>query len=480
MFKKINQKMEGSSAIQKIRTFMLSKTFMAIQFIIAAVFVSFSSKADFTSIIYGDLFFLGICMFALITCDDIIATLFPFFMVVSMSIKCYDSFDEFIKFVWLTPIMVFVMIFHYKVYKRKFTPGALWKSIIFVAIAVTLGGLGKITFAEYFRGTAIYYTFGLGFGMFAIHILMNAQYHVSKKYILRDYFSVVLTAAGLFCVYMLIHHYIMNWQQFVKDFEPLAFQWRNNASTILMITLPFSFFLSTKKYAYILAGFVQYIGILFTGSRGGAVFGTVEMAMCLLFILLVDNRNRIKNLIIVGVITAAVIAMIKPLLGFMEPVIDRLKNDNSIRIGLIKRAIVDFKSNVLFGRGLGYEGNVDVHNPAEFALCWYHSSPFQVIGSFGILGIFAFSYQLFCRMKLMWSRITAFNVFLFVSYAGLFMMGLVNPGEFSPIPYGLVATLMFIICDKNNNAGNIETEKERVLDIKKFKSKRIREGFGKK
>ena len=111
-------------------------------------------------------------------------------------------------------------------------------------------------------------------------------------------------------------------------------------------------------------------------------------------------------------------------------------------------------------------GNTDVHDPAKFALCWYHSAPFQVIGSFGIAGILAFSYQLYNRMRVLFERITLFNLTLFVAYAGLFMMSLVNPGEFSPIPYGMIATLFFVLCDKNNKYEALDKNKEEVLKIK--------------
>ena len=75
-----------------------------------------------------------------------------------------------------------------------------------------------------------------------------------------------------------------------------------------------------------------------------------------------------------------------------------------------------------------------------------------MLGSFGLVGVAAFLFQLYNRMKVVWDRVTVFNLTLFVSYAGLFMMSLVNPGEFCPIPYGMIATLLFIICDKNNIA----------------------------
>ena len=46
---------------------------------------------------------------------------------------------------------------------------------------------------------------------------------------------------------------------------------------------------------------------------------------------------------------------------------------------------------------------------------------------------------------LVWRRATLFNMTIFLSYISLEMMSLVNPGEFCPIPYELITTLIFII-----------------------------------
>lgn len=472
MIKKIYDGMENSTAIQKIRNVMMSDYFMIIQCVIAAIFVSFSSKSDFTSIVYGDMLFVALCCLSLIVCEEIIATLMPFLMISAMSIKCYDSFDVFIKFIWLAPVLVLALVFHFVVYHKKFELGAIWKGALFVGIAVTLGGVGKITASEYFSGTALFYTAGLGLGMFALYMLLNSQYTFSEKYDIRKKFALIMTLTGLFCVYMIVNYYIANWEIFVKSGSTLAFQWRNNVSTILMITFPFGFFLSTKKYPFIIAGFLQYIGIMLAGSRGGTLFGTIEMGICLLVFLLADKANRKKNLVVIGILGVAALALVQPVIKFLLPVIKRFATDNSIRLGLFSRAIEDFKSNPLFGRGLGYMGNTDVHDPAKFALCWYHSAPFQVIGSFGIVGILAFSYQLYERIRVLFKKITVFNLTLFVSYAGLFMMSLVNPGEFSPIPYGMIATLFFVLCDKNNKFSVIDKNKEEVLRLSRRNRKK--------
>ena len=450
---RLSEKMEQNNGIEKLRAFLCSKTFMAIQCVIAAVFVIWKGKGNIMPLVYGNIVLGAILCFILVICDDLIGTLMPFLLVSCLSIKCYNSFDIYIKLLPLAPVIAAVLIFHFVVYRKKLDMGKTWPGAAAVAIAVTLGGLGKITAREYFSGTALFYTFGLGIGMFLLYMLMNTHYHASDKYVLRLRFSFIMMLTGLFVVFMIGHHYLIYWTNFMAKLSPLNFQWRNNASTLLMLSMPFAFYLSIHKYPFFFVGGLQYLAILFTGSRGGALGGTVECALCLIVLVYCDKKNRKKTLITIAtLVTVAFSVFIMPLMRFFEPVLTRLAGGDDIREGLIRRALEDFKSNVLFGRGLGYNGNTDVHNPAKFAICWYHSSPFQVIGSFGLVGVAAFAFQLYNRMKVIWEKITVFNLTLFVSYAGLFMMSLVNPGEFCPIPYGMVATLLFIICDKNNIA----------------------------
>ncbi len=466
------ERMEQNKGILAVRKFMLSKTFMFIQFIIAAIFVVARGMGNITPLVWGIVCLGTILCAILIFCDDIIATLLPFLLAACIAIKCYDSFDYFIKVVPIVPLPVFAFAFHLIVYRKKTDWGKTWKGAVAVAVAVTLGGLGKITAPEYFSGSALYHTFGLGIGMFLVYLIMNTLYRPkSELYTLRFHFSFIMTLTGLFCVFMIVHHYILFLPNFLEKLSPIYFQWRNNVSTILMLTMPFAFFLSSKKYPYIFLGFLQYAAILFTGSRGGALGGTVELGLCLFALIYSDVRNRKKNLIIIAsAVVAALSFFLKPLLEFFAPVLTRLAGGDEVREGLITRAVEDFKSNILFGRGLGYSGNNDVHDPAKFAICWYHSAPFQVIGSFGLAGVFAYLFQFFNRMSVIWKRTTHFNITLFISYAGLFLMSLVNPGEFCPMPYGLLATLLFIICDKNNiaaeNSGNIENEALVDLNIK--------------
>lgn len=287
--------MDNNDIITKIRKFMLSEIFIVLQLFAAAGFVIARGLGSIAPLVYGDIFLGALICIILIFCDDLMATLPPFLLACCLSIKCYDSFDVFIKFIWLAPIILFALIFHFVVYRCPFQAGKTWSGAAAVAVAVTLGGLGKISAAEYFSGTALYYTIGLGIGMLGIYFLLNSHYRASSKYyVMRFRFSFIMSMIGIFCVFMIVHHYILFWENFMAKLSPIYFQWRNNVSTILMLTMPFPFFLSAKKYPYIFVGFLQYAGILMTGSRGGALGGTIELALCIFASVYTDIRNRKK------------------------------------------------------------------------------------------------------------------------------------------------------------------------------------------
>ena len=432
--------------MEKIRKFLISKNFLILTVLLACVVTV--TGMEFAGVIA---FILILCAVLVLT-DDCLATTLPFLLLCTFSIKCYDSFDRFVKLAWMAVPVVAAFVFHFVRYKKKFTIGKSFWGILAASIAVTLGGVGKITAQEYFSLTAVYYTLGLGFGMLGVYMIVNAYFEVNENYSLRERFSQIMMLTGAFACFMVLEHYLVNIDTVIETRAILDFQWRNNLSTILMLTLPFPFYLSVKRYMYFWFGILSYGCMLLSGSRGGLIFGTVEFALCLLMIIVLDKKNRKKNTAVLVVLMAFAVVVSRDVFTFISKTLDRILNfdENKIRLSLYSRAVDDFKSNPIFGRGLGYMGNRDVHQSKDFSLCWYHSSPFQIIGSFGIVGIIGFGVQIFYRIKVYLSKKSIFNTTLFLAYIGIEMMSLVNPGVFCPVPYLLLVNMFFIIMEKCN------------------------------
>ena len=291
--------------------------------------------------------------------------------------------------------------------------------------------------------------------MLVAYLLLNSHIDRGKDYQLNIKFANIMVMMGLFASFMVLHHYIMRFNVVLQGDGVLAFQWRNNIATFLMIALPFPFYKSSKnRHMYLYLGVMMYICMLLTGSRGAFTFGSIEFAMCIISVLVYDKQNRKSNILIFFILLLASFLFLGKILNFFSDVANRLTFESGefdVRINLYKRAVKDFLSNPLFGRGVGYMGNRDIHKSVDFALCWYHSLPFQIIGSFGIAGVIGYAVQYFFRFKvLIYDFKSRFNITIFLSFAGLEMMSIVNPGEFCPFPYALLCVVMFIVAEKCN------------------------------
>ena len=427
-----------------LRGFLDSKYSVVAQFIAACIITTFDFEVAGV-IVFG--LFLSLILFV---CDDLFHTFLPFMLVAMTVIKCYDSFNTFIVIAPFAVIPVVAFVYYFVKHKRRFKIGQSFRGTILFSIAVTLGGVGVISARAYFSLTSVYYTIGLGFGMAFIYLIMNTWFDNDDKNTLGERFAKAMTLVAAFGAFMVFEHYFEHINELIADPGIIPFQWRNNISTFMMFALPFPFYLSREKWGNFFVGLFTYAGLLLAGSRGGMLFGTVELVVCIAVLIFMDKPHRKRNLAVVGAILAVVLCFSKQLFEFCYYTIQRLfdYDENKIRLGLFERAIEDFKANPITGSGLANWDNRDLHPSTRFALCWYHSSPFQVIGSFGIVGVVCYLARLSIRVKIIAWRFNFFTAIMACSFLGIMLMSLVNPGEFCPIPYELITTLIFIILEK--------------------------------
>lgn len=432
--------------LEDLRSALLSKPYMFALLALACVITV--TGVEF----YGLIAFVCIVVFTLIVCDELIATTLPFLLASAIMIKCFDSFDTYIKLAPLAPVVVLAIIIHFILYPKPVKTGSTIWSLLAVTFAVTLGGVGSISSKEYFSLTSLYYIVGLGAAMVLVYIIAYSCLENSDKVVIHRTFSFIMFIVCLFSCLMVILHYAVNIKDVIASRSILEPQWRNNVSTFIILTMPFVFYLSLKNYFYIIPAFITMPCLALTSSRGGLLFGAVEFMLCCIYIIYADKKNRVKTLLILTVCGFAVIIYAGDIITFISKTISRFDSDminKDPRTGFIRRAVEDFRACPVFGRGIGYMGNRDIYPSRKFAANWYHSAPFQVIGSFGTAGILAFGYQFIRRNIVFWSKITYFSLAVFISYIGMFMMSLVNPGEFCPVPYELMIVIMFALIERH-------------------------------
>ena len=403
--------------------------------------------------VQGAVIFVYMIAIYLIVFDDLLSSMLPFLLLCTFTVKCYDSFDTFMPYFWhLIPAMA-ALVFHFVFYRKRLSVGESFAGICAVAVAVTLGGLFSISAKDYFRPISLYYVFALGIGMIIAYLLMRSSVTDRPIEETSERFGTFMYLWGVFATYMVLQFVLLNLDSLSQTGDMPYIQWSNNVATVLMLAMPFPFYYALKNPIHLVPGYLMYIATLLSTSRGGILFGTAEMIIITVYVIFASKRTLTRVLAMsVSVVAAAI--MYKNLLGLADILNvslladpDALMDSGEARIILLKRSIEDFRSNVWFGRGLGYTGNTDAYAPKKGALYFYHMMIPQIIGSMGLCGIGGYLYQFIFRIRTVIRRITPYTLCLFISYLGLFMMSQVNPGEFVPIPYSLIAVSIFIIME---------------------------------
>ncbi len=420
----------------------MSRYFMLAEFALACIVIVLGWEVG------GAVAFAFLAISALLLCNDMLATVMPCLMMSVFLTKCYNSADTFLPWSWIALPAALAGLIHLFAYgkRTKITPN-FW-GIVAVTVAVTLGGLGTISRGEYWNATSLFYVGLLGVGAVVSYLWLMTCTGVRAEYNIFSKFAGILYAMGALACFSVLHYYWIQ-RDVVLETRALAeFQASNNLSTYLMIAMPFSCWFSIKNKAHLLGFALIYTCLILSGSRGGLVMGTVEFFMCVLYLAVVEKKFRI---IYFGAILAAAALIyfnIDNLFNFYK--IDTLRelvSQNGARYELLRRVGADIKSNIIFGRGLGYSGNSDIYSPVKGAMHWYHMMIPQIVGSLGVLGVFAYVLQFTIRVCSVLRKTDAYKLALGLSYLGLFLMSQVNPGEFSP-PYALIAVMIFVMVDK--------------------------------
>ncbi len=408
--------------------------------------------------VYGALAFASLICLILVLCDDIMAAALPLLLLCVFVTNCYDSADTFIKYAWMAAPAAAAIIFHFVVYRQKFTMGSSIWGLLAVSVAVSLGGVGTITGAEYFSPSALYYTVFLGIGMVGLYLLLKSQFSARRSYDLKERGVLILYITGVFAAFMVLLNVLPD-TRFVGGFKIVNdFQASNNLCTIMMFAMPCPFFFARNTKLHLCSALLMSVSMVLSGSRAGMIFAVVELALCIIVSAIWDKKNRFFYLcLIIAAVGIVALFRVKIMTYARNAGIYPMVDDDEARVKLIDRAIELFKKHPVFGHGLAYSGNTDLYNPKKGAMCWYHMMIPQVVASMGVVGIGAYLLQAGVQIRVVLRSLKgaiekekALIFTLAMSYVGVLMMSQINPGLFCPIPYGLLATAIFAMIDGDN------------------------------
>jgi hypothetical protein len=283
--------------------------------------------------------------------------------------------------------------------------------------------------------------------MIAAYFLMKSAFTQKRAYDFKERFSVIMLLWALFCMVIMVlgNYYKKKYGIYYMGVYRLAFS-QNNVATFLMLAMPFPLYLSKKNPLWAL--FVPFIlyELYYTSSRGGILFGAVEFCVCAVYWVYLGKRKIrggiLGALALVGVIVLAVRWDI--FWDKIDGILLLSQYKTEARYIMFLEALENFRESPIWGTGILDDsiayGKVNVKG----TMTWYHMMTAQIIGSMGMVGILAYTYQFLGRVELIFTKKSAWSLCLGISYLGVFLMSQVNPGEFCPIPFELLTVLLFI------------------------------------
>lgn len=434
--------------LEKIRKFLTTKYYMLLIFVLGVI-VTVTGQ-EFIGLIS---FILLISIILLIT-EDTVATTAPFLIACIFMLRSTDVASSFIPVLWSLIPFVISLIAHFILYKKRFCFGTSFLGIVAVAVAVTAGGLGSISAEEYFDLSNLYYVFGLGFGMVLFYIIAKACYTYDSKYNVKKTFMASLYTAGLYCCFTILNYYGHRIDEYLSTFkmpeELLTDPFRNVLAAFFVVLMPLPFYFAKKNNFHVIPATLMFVCCLMTGSRCGLLFGTLQYVIGMMVLMVFNKKTRMINFGLLSVIAVFALTHSENLAYFYsERVGEGFIAAGETRFELILAAFEDFKFNPIFGKGLGNLGNNALYNPQAFEMYWYHNMIAQIVGSLGCVGVIAYMYQFFGRISIILRGMDEYKVILGLSYLGMLMVSMVDPGEFAPVPYEVLTVLIFVVLENH-------------------------------
>lgn len=345
--------------------------------------------------------------------------------------------------VWLAVPVVIVIVLHFILYGKRPLGGKLLLPQLAISVALLLGGLFHISAAEYFRLDALYYVLLLGVGMVFFYLWFRNGVHAKNGVDIKEKLMSSLYALGVFCAYSILDQALRMY--LATGTLVASYVWANDICELMLFCIPAAFYYAKKNYLHILTGFAFCGVMVFTASLSALLVGGILLVLCLLYLAYHDKRRRVLTLLLFALVCLGALLILLLISRREGGLAGFFRDEENNRVNLLREAWEGFLASPVFGVGIGAAGEVET---TFMTVNWTHNFPMQILGSMGILGVLAYGYQLYARARLVLAhpRDPFFGAAA-LSYLGLLLISFFQPGEFCPMPYALMAVMIFAVLE---------------------------------
>lgn len=359
----------------------------------------------------------------------------------------------------LVALLVISIIAHLIIYPiERFKMGRMTIPLLAVLAVCFMGGIGSQL--EHSVKADVINALWLGGLPLVIYVLVLNFENLPKEISFAEYVAKIIFYFGCIVVIEIATYYVVNWDYFLAN--PLSvvhLGWgvSNTVATVLLLSFPMGFYLyykskGPKAYLYIMMSITHYLGIAATTSRGALIVGSVELVLLLISNIFVCKGRKRKEYLVLSAIVficAIIIGVTQrdSIIKIYKIIfVDGLADSGRFRI--YSEAIACFMQSPMFGAGLGYVGDWE-YIIDQKGLYQFHNTIMQIIACTGIIGALGYLYYYWERIKMLFDKWDAFNLFVFLSSFGFEGYSMLNTGTIQAFPFLTLIMVLTISVEKN-------------------------------
>jgi hypothetical protein len=454
------QMMRGLSHLTE--RFWLSRWYFPLMLALASAFALAGEP------VYGAAALLCAATWFLLFSSDLLSAVCPFAMTFLMAGPEYENLSVFLPCAFLVVPFFTALVLHLAIWPVTLRMGRSGYGLGLVSLATLLGGCDVMRRSQMLAPLSLYYTLGLGVVMLGLYVLFRSSLRGERSYDPYRRFAAIFYVLGLLMAVVVFSSYIWRWDEVLSG-GVLYLKYRNFAATIFLTSFPVSAYFALRDKRSLLGGLVLLGAMVLTGSRSALLFGVVEVVLVCLYLVHYGAVSRRTMLILAALAAVAAVAFGGDV--FRTVYANRLVNGHLITGGesrwrLLARGVSDFLHHPLFGMGLGNTANRDLFTGVGGSMFFYHNAPLQVLGSMGLLGMVAYGRLIMDRFALLRAERTPFTSVMALSYLGMLMVSMTNPGEFCPFPNEGLMVMLFAVLEEAT--GDVALPVPQLLGIQRI------------
>lgn len=397
-------------------------------------------------------FFIALCIYFFIFSDDLMTIVMPLMMIFLLASTFFKDMSFLMDYFPFAVIpFAAAVVFQLVRYRKPFAKGRMLWPLAAISVAVIIGGAGVIPREDYLLPINFYYVIGLGAFMLFIYCLSMSRLQNERSYDRVERLAKILYFVGFAAIFTVLVFCADNIETIIRKGRLIFYKPRNFVSSVLLMSMPAACLYIRKNNWHIFGILAMYAGLVLTGSRSGLLFGTALLIFCAVYVYVTNRDSRkLYNRILLAMIIPVGFVLVKyvPALYSGRLTNGHLIDPEETRVKFIKLGIQDFLQHPILGIGLSNQKNIGIF-PGIFPGClvFYHNILIQIPASLGLVGVGAYLWQFVERIKLMMKTRKSQYFILTLSYIGILMMSLTNPGIMCPFPEAALLVLMFAMME---------------------------------